>query len=157
MKYLILSISAVAAATDASAASLDAVQAQAIVSGCASRAAGRHQSHAIAVVDQGGHLIAALRMDGNGSGIMDFATAKAEAAAAWGFSTAQMAEGARMTPGFAAAPHVVTAPGGIPVYSADGRERLGAVGVSGESPADDEACAQSGVTAAGLRFTPAGR
>ena len=158
MRHLLaLSLAIAVAAGDARAASLDAAQAQAIIAGCAARATGRHQSHGIAVVDVGGHLIAALRMDGNGSGIMDFALAKAEAAAAWGFSTAQMAEGARSTPGFAAAPHVVTAPGGVPVYSADGRERIGAVGVSGEAPADDEACAQAGVTAAGLRSSPARR
>jgi uncharacterized protein GlcG (DUF336 family) len=155
--YLIGLLVIAGAATGARAALLDARGAQAIVAGCASHAAGRHQSHAIAVVDPGGHLIAALRMDGNGSGIMDFAIAKAEAVAAWGFSTAGMAEGARQTPGFAAAPHVVTVPGGIPVYSADGRERIGAVGVSGEAPADDAACAEAGVTAAGFRSMPAGR
>jgi uncharacterized protein GlcG (DUF336 family) len=88
---------------------------------------------------------------------MDFAIAKAEAAAAWGFSTAQMAESARATPGFAVAPHVVTVPGGLPIWSADGRERLGAVGMSGEAPADDAACAEAGVTAAGFRFAPMGR
>jgi len=134
---------------------LTAQQAQAIVAGCAGRSAGRHQSQAIAVVDTGGHLVAALRMDGNGSGIMDFALAKAEAAAAWGFSTAQMAESARETPGFAFAPHVVTVPGGLPIWSADGRERLGAVGVSGEAPADDAACAEAGIETAGLRSAPA--
>ena len=158
MKYLVLgAIACTGAAAGASAATIDARQAQAIVSGCVSRDAARHQSHAVAVVDTGGHLVAALRMDGNAFGIMDFALAKAEAAAAWGFSTAGMAEGAHATPGFAMAPHVVTVPGGIPVFSADGRERLGAVGVSGESPADDEACAEAGVTAAGLRFAPAAR
>ena len=62
------------------------------------------QSHAIAVVDPGGHLVAALRMDGTGSGMMDFALSKAEAVAAWGFSTAEMAAGAKDTPGFALAP-----------------------------------------------------
>jgi uncharacterized protein GlcG (DUF336 family) len=51
---------------------------------------------------------------------------------------------------------VVTVPGGIPVFSADGRARLGAVGVSGESPADDEACAEAGVAAGGFRFAPPG-
>jgi uncharacterized protein GlcG (DUF336 family) len=142
-------------ATEARAAPFDARLAQAIVAGCVSHAAGRHQSHAIAVVDIGGRLVAALRLDGNGSGIMDFAIAKAEAAAAWGFSTAQMAEGARGTPGFAFAPHVVTVPGGLPIWSADGGERLGAVGVSGEAPADDAACAQAGIEAAGLRSAPA--
>ena len=158
MKTIVIGLLALAgAATDARAASLDARAGQAIVAGCVSHAAGRHQSHAIAVVDAGGHLVAALRMDGNGSGIMDFAIAKAEAAAAWGFSTAQMAEGARATPGFAAAPHVVTVPGGLPVWSADGRDRLGAVGVSGEAPADDAACAEAGIVAAGLRTAPAPR
>ena len=58
---------------------LDARSAEAIVTGCAADAAAKHQSEAIAVVDTGGHLITALRMDGNGSGIFDFALAKAEA------------------------------------------------------------------------------
>ena len=130
---------------------LDARTAQAIVAGCVAHATGKKQSHAIAVVDPGGHLVAALRMDGNGSGIMDFSIAKAEAVAAWGFSTAQMAAGARETPGFGQAPHVVTVAGGVPIYSADGKIRLGAVGVSGEAPDDDAACAAAGIAAAGLR------
>jgi uncharacterized protein GlcG (DUF336 family) len=131
--------------------SLDARSAQAVVAGCVAEASGRMQSHAIAVVDNGGHLVAALRMDGNGSGIFDFALAKAEAAAAWGFSTAQMEQSAKETPGFGKAPHVVTVPGGIPIWSGDGKVRIGAVGVSGEAPADDAACAEAGVRAAGLR------
>jgi glc operon protein GlcG len=130
---------------------LDARAAQAIVAGCVAEARPKMQSHAIAVVDTGGHLVAALRMDGNGSGIFDFALAKAQAAAAWGFSTAQMLEGARGTPGFDRAPHVVIVPGGLPVFTRDGKARIGAVGVSGEAPADDAACAEAGIRAAGLR------
>jgi uncharacterized protein GlcG (DUF336 family) len=132
------------------APALDARAAQAIISGCAAHAAGKRQSHAIAVVDLGGQVVASLRMDGNGYGIMDFALAKAEAAAAWGFGTSAMAQGARETPGFGSAPHVVTVAGGLPIFSVDGA-RLGAVGVSGEAPADDEACAQAGIRAAGFR------
>lgn len=132
-------------------ARLDARTAQAIIAGCVAHSTGRNQSHAIAVVDAGGHLVAALRMDGNGYGVMEFAMAKARASAAWGGPTAGLAEGARSTPGFADAPHVVTVPGGLPVSSADGRERIGAVGVSGEAPADDAACAEAGIMAAGLR------
>ena len=130
---------------------LDARSAEAIVHGCAAHAIAKKQSEAIVVVDTGGHVVAAIRMDGNGSGIFDFALAKAEAAAAWGFSTAQMAENAKGTPGFAHAPHVVTVPGGVPVFSADGKVRIGAVGVSGEAPADDAECAEAGIEAAGLR------
>lgn len=129
---------------------LDAKGAQTIIAGCAAHATSKMQSEAIAVVDTGGHLIAALRMDGNGSGIFDFALAKAQAAAAWGFSTAQMVEAAKAAPGFAGAPHVVTVPGGVPVFSADGKVRIGAVGVSGEAPSDDAECAAAGVRAAGL-------
>jgi len=143
-----------AAATPAAsqpATTLDAKAAQAIVAGCAAHATSKMQSEAIAVVDNGGHLIAALRMDGNGSGIFDFALAKAQAAAAWGFSTAQMLQNARGTPGFERAPHVVIVPGGLPVFSTDGKTRIGAVGVSGEAPTDDAECAEAGIKAAGLR------
>ena len=84
------------------------------------------------------------------------AAAKARAVAAWGFPTARMAEAAQNTPGFGDAPHVVTVGGGVPVYSADGRERLGGVGVSGEAPADDAACAEAGIAAAGLSARRAG-
>jgi glc operon protein GlcG len=150
MRALALLILGFPAAASAQTA-LDARAAQAIVSGCAAHATAKQQSHAIAVVDVGGNLVAALRMDGNGSGIMDFSLAKAEAVAAWGFSTAQMEENAKGTPGFANAPHVVTVPGGVPIWSADGRMRIGGIGVSGEAPTDDAACANAGIRAAGLR------
>jgi glc operon protein GlcG len=151
MRLLLLSALLSAAASGQTAPSLDAKSAQAIVAGCAAHSAARQQSHAIVVVDLGGHIVAALRMDGNGSGIFDFSMAKAQASAAWGFSTTQMLENSRGTPGFANAPHVVIVPGGVPVFSTDGRTRIGAVGVSGEAPADDAACAEAGVRAAGLR------
>jgi uncharacterized protein GlcG (DUF336 family) len=62
-----------------------------------------------------------------------------------------MLDSARGTPGFDRAPQVVIVPGGVPVFTADGKARIGAVGVSGEAPADDAACAEAGVRAAGLR------
>lgn len=133
---------------------LDAAMAQAIIAGCASHAAGKQQSQAVAVFDRGGGMVAALRMNRVGAGPMAFAIAKAEAVAAWGFATSGMAEGAKSFPGFAAAPKVVTVPGGVPVYSSDGRARIGAVGVSGEAPADDVSCAIAGIAAAGLKSEP---
>jgi uncharacterized protein GlcG (DUF336 family) len=126
-------------------------QAEAIAEGCRDHATAKRQSHAIAVVDGGGHLVVAIRMDGNRAGIMDFAIEKAKAVAAWGFGTAQMEEAAKGTPGFARAPGVVTVAGGVPVFSADGKTLIGAVGASGEAPADDAACAAAGIKAAGLR------
>lgn len=129
---------------------LTAPLAEAIVGGCKSHASAKGQSHAIAVVDAGGHLVAALRMDGNRAGMMDFAVEKARAVAAWGFATAQMEEAAKGTPGFARAPGVVTVAGGVPVFAADGRTLIGAAGASGEAPADDSACVEAGIKAAGL-------
>ena len=149
---LLLVLSAMPTGVNAQASpTLNASAAQAIVAGCAAQATSKMQSHAIAVVDTGGHVVAALRMDGNGSGMMDFAVAKAEAAAAWGFSTAQMVDAAKGTPGFANAPHVVTVAGGVPIFSADGKARIGAAGASGEAPEDDAACVEAGIKAAGLR------
>ena len=121
-----------------------------IVNGCADHAKAKGQSHAIAVYDDGGNLLAFLRMDGNPPGIGEFAMQKGQAVAHWHFSTADMARSAKETPGFADAPNVATVPGGIPVFSADGSQFIGAVGVSGEAPNDDVACAEAGVKAAGL-------
>jgi glc operon protein GlcG len=134
-----------------SPAGLTYSQAEAIAEGCRDHATARRQSHAVAVVDGGGHLVVAIRMDGNRAGVMEFAIEKARAVAAWGFSTAQMEEAAKGTPGFARAPAVVTVPGGVPVFSGDGKTLLGAAGASGEAPADDAACAAAGIKAAGLR------
>jgi len=136
---------------------ISAASAQAIIAGCAARDAASNQSHSVAVMDTGGHLVALVRMDRSSAGATEFAIAKARASATWGFATAGMEEGARGTPGFANAPYVVTVPGGVPVYSADGAARLGAVGASGEAPADDVACAIAGIEAAGLRSAPAPR
>jgi glc operon protein GlcG len=151
VKRFVLIFVLVGLATPAFGQTLTVPAAQAIIAGCVAESTPRMQSHAIVVVDTGGHIVGALRMDGNASGIFDFALKKAEAAAAWGFSTAQMETSAKSTPGFANAPHVVTVPGGVPVWSADGKVRIGAVGVSGEAPADDASCAEAGVRAAGLR------
>jgi glc operon protein GlcG len=156
MRVLHLSMALISATAAAQPApTINAQAAQAIVAGCAAHAAAKKQSHAIVVVDVGGDTVAALRMDGNGSGIFDFAKSKADAAAAWGFSTAQMLENSRGTPGFDRAPKVVIVPGGVPVFGADGKSRIGAVGVSGEAPADDAACAEAGILAAGLRSSRA--
>lgn len=153
LRLTILAALAASAAAPAQPQSpvLTATLAEAIVAGCRAHSAAKRQSHAIAVVDPGGHLVAALRMEGNRAGMMEFAIEKAKAVAAWGFATAQMEEAAKATPGFARAPGVVTVAGGVPVFSADGKVLIGAAGASGEAPADDSACAAAGIRAAGLR------
>ena len=151
MRILAIAVLLASTAASAQTPAIDARTAQAIIAGCEAHATAKQQSHSIVVVDLGGDPVAALRMDRNGSGTFDFALQKAAAVAAWGFPTSGMEEGAREVPGFARAPHVVTVPGGVPIWSADGKTRLGGVGVSGEAPADDAACAEAGIRAAGLR------
>lgn len=156
IRFVLLAVSALLMPSSASSqmppATISADIASKIIDGCVSHAKAKSQSHAIAVYDNGGHVVAFLRMDGNASGIGDFAMAKADAVANWHFSTTQMAVSAKDTPGFADAPHVVTVPGGLPVFSSDGRF-LGAVGVSGEAPQDDSDCAAAGIKAAGYSST----
>ena len=151
LRILALAVLIASPAASAQTSALDARTAQRVIAGCAAHAAAKQQSHSIVVVDLGGDPVAALRMDRNGSGTFDFALQKAAAVAAWGFPTSGMEEGAKEVPGFARGPHVVTVPGGLPIWSADGKTRLGGVGVSGEAPADDAACAEAGIHAAGLR------
>lgn len=154
MRFLILAVPAALSAQQPT--TLTAANAEAVIAGCKTHSTAKRQSHAIAVYDAGANLVAAVRMDGNRAGIMAFAMAKGRAVATWGFSTAQMADAARETPGFANAPDVVTVPGGVTIYGADGRTLIGSVGVSGEAPADDVACAEAGIKAAGLKHTRAG-
>ena len=123
-----------------------------IVQGCVAHARAKGQSEAIAVYDEGGHPIVVFRMNGNAPGITEFAMQKAEAVAYWRFSTEQMVDAARETPGFANAPHVVLVAGGVPVFTEQG-QFVGAVGVSGEAPSDDAACAEAGILAAQFATT----
>ncbi|MEP2988519.1 MAG: heme-binding protein [Parasphingorhabdus sp.] len=129
---------------------LDPQSAEQIIAGCKAYSKTKGQSHAIAIHDKGGFLVAALRMPGNNAGTMEFAQAKAKAVGIWRFSTARMERSTVDFAGFAAAPHVVTVPGGVPIFTSDGKTFLGSVGVSGEAPADDVACAVAGIESAGL-------
>ena len=97
---------------------------------------------AIAVVDEAGHLIACDRMDGALWVTPEIARAKANAAAGFRASTADLEE--RFTKRMLFADNVATlgdyafvfGKGGVPVVE-DGRV-VGAVGVSGAVPADND-------------------
>jgi glc operon protein GlcG len=97
---------------------------------------------AIAVVDDGGHLIACERMDGALWVTPEIARAKANAAAGFRASTLDLEE--RFTRRMLFADNVamlgeyafVFGKGGVPVVEAD--RVTGAVGVSGAVPADND-------------------
>lgn len=110
---------------------------------------------AVVVLDAGGELIAGQRQDGASSGRVRLATGKAAGALFLGLSSRTIAGMAAERPSFVAslgpiAPGgLVPAPGGVIVVDADGQP-IGAVGASGDTSDNDEACVLAGLEAAGL-------
>jgi uncharacterized protein GlcG (DUF336 family) len=109
----------------------------------------------VVVLDPGGHAVALQREDGSGILRPQIATGKAWGALGMGFASRELARRADEHPVFVAAltaasgGRVVPVPGGVLIRTSDGA-LVGAVGVSGDTSDDDEACAAHGVRAAGL-------
>lgn len=108
---------------------------------------------AAAVCDPGGHVIASARMDGAALGAMKLAVDKAYTAVLWQTPTGEFM--ASTQPGgddwgfnVTTDGRIVVYAGGLPVFS-DG-ELCGALGVSGGTGAQDEACAQQALAAVGF-------
>ncbi|MBO1518275.1 GlcG/HbpS family heme-binding protein [Oceanisphaera pacifica] len=109
----------------------------------------------VAVLDNAGHLISLQRQDGATLLRPDIAKGKAWGAVALGRSSRGLAEVAETRPAFMSAVNVMSdgdiipAPGGVLIRDAD-NNILGAVGISGDLPDVDEACAIAGVKLADL-------
>ena len=106
----------------------------------------------VAIVDEGGHLIALSRMDGAIPLSPQLAEAKAVGAAMFGRDGEALAKMAQDRPGFFSAAdrlvRVPLIPGlGSALITEDGRV-IGAVGVSGGRPDQDLECAQAGLSEA---------
>jgi uncharacterized protein GlcG (DUF336 family) len=110
----------------------------------------------VAVLDAGAHLVALQRQDGASNNRAQIAIGKASGALALGVSSRTIGEMAEQRPIFVAAlgpilpQGVIPAAGGIIVIGANGQP-IGAVGITGDTSDNDEACAFAGVAAAGLR------
>ena len=110
---------------------------------------------AVAVLDAGGHTIAAQRQDGTSNGRLQVATAKAAGALFLGVSSRRIGEMAVDRPTFVASiatqspQGVVPAAGSVIVVDGAGLS-IGAVGISGDSSDNDEKGAVAGIRAAGL-------
>ncbi|MDE2404572.1 MAG: heme-binding protein [Sphingomonadales bacterium] len=108
----------------------------------------------VAVLDAGGHLIAMQREDGASTMRPQIAVAKAASALGLGVSSRKIGEMAAERPTFIAsvaslAPQgLVPAAGGVLVRGDGGV--IGAVGITGDTSDNDEACALAGIAAAGL-------
>jgi len=113
----------------------------------------------IAVLDAGGHLVAFKRQDHSGILRPEIAQGKAWGTLGMGLGGRALAHRAEMAPAFfvslasVSQGRVVPVPGGVLIRAAD-NEIVGAVGISGDYPDNDEACAVYGIEQAGLRADP---
>lgn len=109
----------------------------------------------VAVLDAGGHAILLKRQDGSSIMRPQIATGKATGALAVGTGTRWLNANAESRPHFVNALNgvsggaIVPVPGGVLVKNDEG-ETLGAVGITGDTSDNDEACAVAGIAAASL-------
>jgi uncharacterized protein GlcG (DUF336 family) len=115
------------------------------------------QPLAIVVLDGGGHLVALEREDGASINRPEVAIGKASGALGMGLGSREIARRASANPAFVSAlmsifPHgVVPVPGGVLIRPPGGEGlAIGAVGISGDTSDNDEACAVHGIETAGL-------
>ena len=117
----------------------------------------KYRPMCVAVLDEGGHLKVLKREDAASILRPDIAIGKAWGAVGMGESSRSLSERLKERPAFLGAlsvmsqGKVVPVAGGVLVMdSADGSEIIGAVGVSGGTAEEDEACAIAGIEAAGF-------
>jgi uncharacterized protein GlcG (DUF336 family) len=132
-------------------------QASMIVDGAL--AEGKHQGFqplCVVVLDAGGHALALKRDEHASISRPEIATAKAAGCLGMGFGGREIAKRAQAAPNFIAALNtifpkgILPVPGGVLIRDASGA-LLGAVGISGDTSDNDEACAIAGIVAANLQ------
>ncbi|MCJ0764919.1 GlcG/HbpS family heme-binding protein [Variovorax terrae] len=112
-----------------------------------------------AVLDAGGHMVVLKREDTSGILRPDIAYGKAWGALGMGHGSRSLAQRAEKAPAFFTAlasvsqGRMIPVPGGVLIRNAAGAV-LGAVGVSGDMPDNDEACAVYGIESARLVADP---
>lgn len=92
-------------------------------------------SIAVAVVDDGGHLLAFKRMDGVAPGATQIVIGKARTAAMFGMPTSALEQLCETKPGFLSS-GATTVQGGIPLMH--DAKIIGGIGIGGASPDIDE-------------------
>jgi glc operon protein GlcG len=99
----------------------------------------------IAVVDDGGWLLALERLDGASPQSADVATQKARSAAMMRLPTKALEDIVKERPGLMTMPGVLRVQGGLPIPC--GADWVGAVGVAGASSGQDEQVAAACIAA----------
>jgi len=114
---------------------------------CEAAAKAKGWKMVIAILDAGGNLKHFTRMDDSFLISVGISQSKANTSASVPFSSRKFGEIAKsMVPGLELTPNTATFAGGLPIITAGGAH-IGAIGVSGASADDDEACAQAGIDA----------
>jgi uncharacterized protein GlcG (DUF336 family) len=124
--------------------------AKSLAAAALTRAGTRKMAVSVAVIDTSFHLKAAGRADDAGPATIDIAYGKARAALSFGCSSRQIAEALAINP--QAGPSVLASlpgpiillPGGILIQDETGAV-IGALGVAGGAPDDDELVATGGI------------
>jgi len=130
---------------------LSFAQASALIAAAHDHAADNGWKITVAVVDEGGHLVALGRMDGAFPLSAQIAEAKAVGTALWHRDGEELAASHASRQGFFDAvsklPRLPLIPGPGAVVIRDGDAVLGAAGASGASGEDDRACVDAGLRA----------
>src|SRR5437867_11845084 len=121
-----------------------------VIAAAEKKAAEIGQPMNIAVVDEGGNLVAHVRMDGAWIGSIDISINKAWTARAFDISTKELAELSQSGDQFfgihaSNRGRVMIFAGGVPLKRGD--QVVGAIGVSGGSGEQDHAVAEAGAAA----------
>jgi uncharacterized protein GlcG (DUF336 family) len=122
---------------------LDYTTAAEIRDACLAWATERKLTVAVAVFDESGRLITFAFMDGTPTAVEGFAMWKGKSAATIHVASKETAKWGQGAPG------VASWEGGTPIFSPAG-VALGGVGVSGGESAEDSACGEAGIAAAGM-------
>jgi glc operon protein GlcG len=137
---------------------LSLTQANGLIAAAHDHAAANGWRIAVAIVDEGGLLLALGRMDGAFPLSSQIAEAKASGTALWHRDGEHLAAGRAAHEGFFDAVSklarlpLIPGPGAVVIRTADGV--LGAAGASGASGDDDRACVEAGLRAVFPDWTP---
>jgi glc operon protein GlcG len=124
---------------------LTAQDAETMMAACKANAAAKGWAVSIAIVDDGGYLLALERLDGAGVLTPDVAAAKARTAALSRMPTKNLEDRVKERPAFLKITEYLPLQGGMPIKI--GGECVGAIGVSGVQSHEDEQVASAGIAA----------
>jgi len=124
---------------------LTAADVKKMLAACEAEASKNKWAVSISIVDDGGFLLGALRMDGASAITAEVAIGKAKTSAMTKRPSKFFEDRIKERPAFAGFPAGILIQGGVPVMHAN--ECVGAIGVSGVQSHEDEQVAQAGANA----------